>query len=76
MDTWKDRKLSNRKFPSKSEKSYHAHLKQVILPSIIFEFPWLVIDGFMKENGQAPPSPKKDPPHKKIFLWEWGEYIS
>ena len=34
-------------------------MKQIILPSTIFEFIWLAIDGFMEENGQAP-SPKKE----------------
>ena len=29
-------------------------MKQIILPSIILEFTWLVIDGFMKENSLAP----------------------
>ena len=34
-------------------------MKQIILPSTILEFTWLVIDGFMEENGLAP-SPKKE----------------
>ena len=32
-------------------------MKQIILPSIVLEFTWLVIDGFMEENA---PSPKKE----------------
>ena len=32
-------------------------MKQIILPSIV-EFTWLVIDGFMEENGLAPLSQK------------------
>ena len=40
-------------------KSYHAHIKQVILESTVLEFPWLVIDGFMGENGLAP-KPQKE----------------
>ena len=28
-------------------------MKQIILPSTVFEFTWLVIDGFMEENGLA-----------------------
>ena len=28
-------------------------MKQIILPSTILEFPWLVIDGSMEENGLA-----------------------
>ena len=36
----------------------------------------MVVDGFMKENGQAPPSPKKDPPQKKnISVRMGGVYI-
>ena len=34
-------------------------MKQIILPSTILEFKWLVIVGFMQENGLVP-SPKKD----------------
>ena len=52
MNTWTDRKFSNRKFPS--EKSWHTHMKPIILPSTILEFAWLVIDGFMEENGNFP----------------------
>ena len=44
MDTGADRKFSKGKFQ---------------LPSIVLEFTWLVIDGFMEENGLAP-SPKKE----------------
>ena len=28
-------------------------MKQIILPSTILEFTWLVIDGSMEENGLA-----------------------
>ena len=35
-------------------------MKQIILPSTVLEFTWLVIDGFMEENGLAPLSPKKE----------------
>ena len=61
MDTSTDRKLSNRKFSSKSEKSWgtHTHIKQIILPSTILEFPLLVSDGFMEGNGLAPSSKKE-----------------
>ena len=34
-------------------------MKQIILPSAILEFTLLVIDGFMEENGLAPPPPKR-----------------
>ena len=34
-------------------------MKQVILPSTILEFTWLVIDGFIEENSLSP-SPKKE----------------
>ena len=33
-------------------------MKQLILPSTILEFRWLVIDGFIEENGLAPLSQK------------------
>ena len=29
-------------------------MKQMILPSTILGFTWLIIDGFMEENGLAP----------------------
>ena len=51
MDTWTDRKFSKRKFQSKGMKSYHAHIKQIILESTVLEFTWLVTDGFMEEYG-------------------------
>ena len=59
MNTWTDRKLSKRKFQSKSVKSWHVHIKQITLPSTVLEFTWLVIDGFMEENGLVL-SPKKE----------------
>ena len=34
-------------------------MKQIILPSTILEFTWLVIDGFMEENGVALLSQKR-----------------
>ena len=34
-------------------------MKQIILPSTVLEFTWLVIDGFMKKMAW-PPSPKKE----------------
>ena len=34
-------------------------MKQIMLPSTILEFTWLVTDGFMEENGLAPPLPKR-----------------
>ena len=34
-------------------------MKQIILLSTVLVFTWLVIDGFMEENGLAP-SPKKE----------------
>ena len=34
-------------------------MKQMILPSTVPEFTWLIIDGFMEENGLAPLSQKK-----------------
>ena len=49
MDVWTDRKL-----PSKSDKSYPADIKQLILPSTILEFKLLVIDDFMEENVIVP----------------------
>ena len=58
MDTWTDRKFSKRKFQSKGMKSYHAHIKQIILESTA-EFTWLVTDGFMEEYGLAS-HPKKE----------------
>ena len=58
MDTWTERKVLNRKFPSKNEKSWHKHMKQIILPSTVLEFTWLAIDGFMEENGLASLSQK------------------
>ena len=36
------------------------HTKQIILPSTVLEFTWLVIDGFMEKNGQAPLSQKEN----------------
>ena len=33
-------------------------MKHIILPSTNSEFKWLVIDGFMEENGLGPPLPK------------------
>ena len=54
MDTWTDKKLS-----TKSEKSKHTRMKQIILPSAILGFTWLVINGPMEENDLAL-SPKKD----------------
>ena len=56
IDTWTDWKFSKRKFPSKSEKRYHTHMKLIVLPSTVCEFMWLVIDGFREENGLPPPS--------------------
>ena len=50
-------------------------MKYIILSLTILEFTWLVIDGFMEENGLAPP-PKKDissPQYKKIFVVGVGE---
>ena len=32
-------------------------MKQIILPSAVIEFTWLIIDGLMEENA---PSPKKE----------------
>ena len=52
-------KILNRKIPGKSVKSQHAHMKQIIFPSIVLEFKWLVNDGFMDENGLAL-TPKKE----------------
>ena len=54
MDVWTDRKFSDRKLPSKSDKSYPADIKQLILPSTILEFKLLVIDDFMEENAIVP----------------------
>ena len=33
-------------------------MEQIILPSPILEFTWLVINGFMEENGPVWPLPK------------------
>ena len=43
-------------------------MKQIIFPSTILEFTWLVIDGFMEENGLVPLSPQKNsvPPIQKL----------
>ena len=60
MDTWRDRKFSKRKFLSKSEKTYHAHIIQIIFPSTILEFTLLIIDGFMEKNGLGPLSQRTD----------------
>ena len=42
-------------------------MKQIILPSTVFEFTWLVIDGIMEENGIASFSKKeiRTPPIQK-----------
>ena len=34
-------------------------MKQIILPSTVFEFTWLVIDGIMEENDVASFSKKE-----------------
>ena len=54
MDTWTDKKFSSGKFSTKSEKSKHAHMKQIILPSTILDFTWLVIDGFIEVLTERP----------------------
>ena len=43
-------------------------MKQIVLPLINLEFTWLVIDGFMEENGLAPLSQNRNyvPPIQKI----------
>ena len=43
-------------------------MKQIILQSIILEFTWLVIDGFMEEYGLGPLSQKRNkvPPKQKL----------
>ena len=55
MDTWTDKKFSNREFSTNSKKSKHTHIKQINLPSNIIEFTSLhdgmVTDGFMEEIG-------------------------
>ena len=38
IDTWTDKEFPNGKFSTRSEKSKHAHIKQIILPSTILEF--------------------------------------
>ena len=53
MDTWTDRKFSKKKFQSKNVKSWHAQMMQIILPSTVLEFLWLIIDGSMEEDGLA-----------------------
>ena len=58
MGTWTDRKFSNRKFPSKSEKSQHTHMKQIIFSSTILDFTWLVIDGFIEQKWLGSFHPK------------------
>ena len=35
-------------------------MKKIILSSIFPEFVWLAIDGFIEENGLAPPLPKRE----------------
>ena len=68
MDTWIDRKFSNRELLSKGEKSYHTHMKQIISPLTILEFTWLVIEGFIEENGLAFPLPKSYKMQKKCLV--------
>ena len=43
-------------------------MKHIILPSTVLEFTWLVIDGYMDENGITPLSQKghQDPPTQKV----------
>ena len=35
-------------------------MKKIILSLILPEFVWLAIDGFIEENGLAPPLPKRE----------------
>ena len=53
VDTWTDRKFSNSQV-----KLRKVSMQQIILPSTIIEFTWLVIDAFMKENRLSPFSQK------------------
>ena len=64
MDTWTNRKFSNWKFPSKSEKSWHTHMKQINFPLTFLKFTWLAIDGF-KEKKTFLPKRKLGPPNTK-----------
>ena len=43
-------------------------MKQIILPSTVLEFTWLVIDSFMEGNGLASLSQKwnLDPPVQRV----------
>ena len=49
-------------------------MKQIILPSTILKFTWLVIDGFMEKYGPAPPLPKKKlgPPNREGPQETWN----
>ena len=48
-------------------------MTQIILPSIILEFPWLVIDGFMEDNGLAPSSLKEiSSPNTEVPQETWN----
>ena len=58
-----------------NRQNTHTHTKQIILASTIFEFTWLVIDGFMEENRLGPCPSKDISSHqskKKIFRFLVG----
>ena len=54
MNTWTDKKISNGKFSTKSEKSLAYTHETDNFASTILKFTWLDIDGFMEEIGLAP----------------------
>ena len=65
MNTSTVRKFSKRKFQSKSGKSQHAHMKQIILQSTVLEFIYFIFDRFMEENDLASLSLNKNQDHKQ-----------
>ena len=38
MDTWTDKRFSNKEFSTNSKKSKHTHIKQINFPSTIIDF--------------------------------------
>ena len=62
MDTWVDKKLSNKTFSFKSEKSDKWN---IILLSTTLEFTWLVV-GLYGKKWPSPSVPKRKlgPPNK------------
>ena len=59
VDTWTERKVLNRKFPSKNEKSWHKHMKQIILPSTVLEL-YMIGHWWLYGRKWHSLSPKKE----------------